>query len=123
MRACLTVILAIVTAMLGCSTPRADRGGFDSPNPAAKLYAIRDAGQRSDRAQIPRLIEQLGSDDPAVRLWTIQALERITGTRMGYNYYGDAAERDAAIRRWTQAYTTGQLNADAEQTDTAARSQ
>ena len=96
----------IVTAMLllpACA-PSALEGTFNSPDPAAKLNAIRRAGIERDRSAIPRLIEQLDSDDPSVRMFAIGALDRITGTRLGYNYYDPPAERRAAVDRWVRAY-------------------
>jgi HEAT repeat protein len=92
----------------GCG-PRAIDGGFDSDNPAAKLYAIRQAAAARDRAAVPRLVEQLDSDDPAVRLWAILALESITGERLGYNPYADAASRRPAIDAWAAAVHDGRF--------------
>lgn len=97
-------ILMCVAALLGagCSAPPASGGDFNSPDPAAKLYAIRAAGESRDRRHIPQLVEQLDSDDPAVRLFAIGALERITGERKGYNPYADEVSRRAAIEAWVE---------------------
>jgi hypothetical protein len=93
----------------GC-TPRASDGGFDSSDPASKLYAIVHAGQTKDRTKIPQLIEQLASDDQAVRMYTIEALRRITGQDMGYVHYAHPALRQQAIDRWVAAYRSGQFD-------------
>jgi HEAT repeat protein len=91
-------------AGLGSCAPAATEGGFDAANPAAKLYAIQRAGLREDRSKIPQLIEQLDSDDPAVRLFAIEALERMTGERRGYKPYDPPHRRAEAVDRWVQAH-------------------
>lgn len=97
---------AWVIAASACA-PRATEGGFDSDNPSAKLYAIRNAGLNRDRDAVPELVESLSHDDPAVRMMAISALDRITGTRLGYNPFASSHERDAAVKRWEQAARTG----------------
>lgn len=94
--------LALALAAIGCAPP-ASIGGFNSDDPASKLYAIRAAGESRDRSAIPPLVEQLDSDDPAVRVFAINALERITGERLGYNPYADDVGRRAAVERWVDA--------------------
>lgn len=44
----------------------------------------------------------LDAREPATRLLAIEALERLTGERFGFDYAGPVAERQAAIERWTQ---------------------
>ncbi len=102
------VLLLLLCA--GC-TPRASEGGFSSPDPASRLYAITEAGEQRDRDAIPRLIELLGSDDPAERMMAIHALERMTGTRNDYDPYALPAKRQVAIERWEQALQSGELGA------------
>ena len=99
----------MLPATWGCA-PRASDGGFHSANPGAKLYAIRQAGHTADRTAIPHLIEQLDSDDMAVRMYAIGALERITGTRRGYVYYESPAKRQPAVDPWVAAYRSGELD-------------
>lgn len=99
----------MVLTASGCG-PRASAGGFDSANPAARLYAIQQAAKARDRSAIPRLIEQLDSDDPAICLWAIYALETITGERMGYNPYASAEIRKPAIDTWAAAARNGTFN-------------
>src|SRR5262249_50631095 len=89
--------------------PAAIEGGFDSANPAARMYAIEQAGKSGDRTAIPRLVEQLDSDDCAVRLLAITSLERLTGETYGYRHYDPPEEREAAVERWTCAVRSGQL--------------
>ena len=96
----------------GACGPRATEGGFDSANPAAKLYAIQHAYEQDDPRAIPRLIEQLDSDDPAVRLLAIASLDEITGRTYGYDHADPPEIRRDAVRRWEQAWETGELTQD-----------
>jgi hypothetical protein len=99
----------IMLGLVACAEPPMSEGGFDAADPGSKLYAITRAGQQKDASAIPDLIQQLDSDDAAVRMYAIGALHRITGERKGYVYYAPQADRDAAIERWLDAYRNGQL--------------
>jgi len=102
---CLSILFFV-----GCGgTPPASSGGFDSPDPAARLYAITRAGQQNRYADVPQLIESLESDDPAERMMAIGALDRITGSRMNYDPYAPPQERQAAVAAWRSAWQAGQL--------------
>jgi len=96
-----------VAAPIACSPPPVSEGGFDSIQPAAKLYAIHAAGSTGDRSAVPRLIEQLDSDDPAVRMFAIEALERLTGQRLGYRAYDPPHRRAVSTERWRQWHRSG----------------
>jgi hypothetical protein len=102
------VLVSMLWGLFAC-TPPASRGGLDSDNPASKLYAIRGAGLSGDRAYVPRLVEELEHDDPAVRMMAINALEKLTGQRMGYNPYAGPVQRQAAVDRWVQAVREGKF--------------
>ena len=107
----LGILMAGFVSLTACdSPPSADEGGFHSPNPASKLYAIHQAGDQKDRNAIPDLVERLHDDDPAVRLFAIEALERITNERFGYNPYASADARQAAVLRWEQAVRKGKFS-------------
>lgn len=111
MRMLVGCIAGLLMLGLGaCAEPPVSEGGFDAADPGSKLYAITRAGRQKDASAIPHLIEQLDSDDQAVRMYAIGALERITGQRKGYVYYAPQAQRDAAIQRWVQACRDGQLS-------------
>jgi len=86
----------------GCGQPSMT-GGFDAPNPAAKMHATVQAARTGDRGAIVHIVELLDSDDPAVRLLAINALRRLTGETHGYEFDAPLDERDAAIRRWVHA--------------------
>ncbi len=102
---CIAAITSLLSLFLaGCQLggPRATDGGFDSENPGAILYAIHQAGETKDESAVLPLIELLDHDDPAVRLFAINALERITGKadRFGYDPYASEHDRRTAIDQW-----------------------
>ena len=72
---------------------------------------IERAMRTSDRSAIPKIIQQLDSDDPAVRLLAISALERLTGETRGYRYDDPRYLRDSAIHRWVDASAAGTAGA------------
>lgn len=96
-------------SLAGC-TPSVIDGGFDSPMSASRLYAIERSAREGNTSSIRHIIEQLESDDPAVRMMAIGALERLTGRTYGYDYGDPLLERRAAIRRWRDAYQSGALD-------------
>jgi hypothetical protein len=93
--------LMIVASIAGCGPQRGARF-VTSNDPAVKIPAIKEAAQEKDTDAIPNLIKALSSDDPAVRFYAIEGLQRLTGQTQGYNYYGTDDERAAAIARWNQ---------------------
>jgi hypothetical protein len=121
-RLLLLAILALAPS--GC-TPSVIDGGFDSPMPASRLYAIERASRAGDTTAIRSIIEQLDSDDPAVRLMAIGALQRLTGLTYGYHHDDDLLRRRAASWRWRDAYEAGELTqigaSAAGRSDIAAR--
>jgi len=94
--------VTVCTLLLaGCGpTINAD---FDSAEPAARNAAIVEAAAKNDRAAVPDLVRMLDSDDPATRLLAINALEKITGERLGFEYTAEEHERVNAVDQW-QAY-------------------
>lgn len=83
-----------------CATAAVYPGGLTSDDPAVCIRAIKVAGDRRDRAVLPLLVRQLENEDEAVRFYAILALEKTTGTRLGYDYAKPAAERARAVKRW-----------------------
>jgi len=107
-RTALPLGLALSACLGGCG-PSAREGGFDSDNPAARLYAIQHAAEQPSPHALRHLVSSLEHDDPAVRVWAIQAIERLTGTRLGYNPYADRLSRRRAVERWIQATREGRF--------------
>lgn len=88
----------------GCGGTRAS---FDADDPASQLAALEQAVEANDRSKIPEMIELLDSDDPAVRMFAILGLERLTGETHGYDFAAPEPERDAATERWVAWYNAG----------------
>lgn len=92
-----------IMVLLGCLV-----GGCFSPDPkslasdsaADAVPAIKAAADHDDRSAIPRLVQDLGDHDPAIRFAAISALKRMTGQDLGFCYYGDEWDRSQAIGRW-----------------------
>lgn len=112
-RLCLVVLGAGIVTWLAACAPPAISGGFDSPHPAARLFAARRAATESQpdalRDSMPGLIRNLESDDPAVRLVSAQALLDLTGETFGYRHFDPEWVRAPAVRRWRDAWERGEL--------------
>ena len=87
--------------LAGCTAPRPAPNIADA-DPTVKIAGIRQAVARKDRAALPALVEQLDSDDPAVRLYALGALERFAGERFGYECYFDEEQRKPSLARWRE---------------------
>lgn len=74
--------------------------GFDSPDPAGRVEALRRAAAAGDPASIPGLIGLLDSADSAERMYASVALTRLTGQDFGYSHADPEAARQAAAARW-----------------------
>lgn len=88
----------------GCTAPRRPLVVTD-PDPSVKIPAYKKAVRTKDRAAAKQLIVDLDSDAPAVRLYAIGALERMTGQCFGYRYYDTDQARQVAVARWDQWLT------------------
>ena len=64
------------------------------------MPAIKEAVAADDLKSSIAMINDLQSDDAAVRLFAIQGLKRLTGEDFGYRYYADPRQRAPAIERW-----------------------
>lgn len=92
-----------VSQIVGC-VAKSPEPQLGSDLPASRIAAIYAAAEHTDHAQLPMLIEELSSDDPAVRLYAIAALEKLTGQRLGFEPAANMAEREKAIDRWVAWY-------------------
>jgi hypothetical protein len=102
--------LLLVTTIAGCAwacqAPRPAPNVAD-PDPQVKIAGMKQAVANKDRSVLPKLVESLESDDPAVRFFAIRSLEQFAGDRLGYEYYADDDERKPAVARW-QSWLKGQ---------------
>ncbi len=71
-----------------------------NPDPSGKIPAIKRAVREKDRRSIQQLVKDLASDDPAVRFYAIEGLQRLTGETFNYRYYDDEDSRQPALLRW-----------------------
>jgi hypothetical protein len=101
-RLCLLVFF-VSLGSLGCSFREPSLGSSD---PALKVPAIKAAVQQDGTATEKQLVGELDNDDPAIRLYAISGLERLTGQRFGYEYYHNSQQRQEAIKRW-EAWLAG----------------
>ncbi len=103
---------SVLLTATGCPPP-AITGDFDSPHAAARLFATRRAAAETDPGRIasamPGLIRNLDSEDPAVRLLSIEALEQLTGETFGYRHFDPEWLRAPAVARWVAAWERGEV--------------
>ncbi len=92
-------IVALGAFIGGCTAPKPPPR-IEDRDPSVKIPAMRLAAQREDQSKIPLLIDQLDSEDPAVRFYAIEALQHLTNQDLGYLYYQDEVRRRPAIDRW-----------------------
>jgi HEAT repeat protein len=90
----------LIPALLVASCGPTIKADFNSPEPAARNAAIVKAAESRDQHAVPDLVRMLDSDDPATRLLAINALERITGQTLGYDFAATEFQRRAAADRW-----------------------
>ena len=95
-----TIILsgAMTCLVCGCFAP--EPPSIHSQDPDRLIPAIKIAVKEHDQSVIPILVDDLCSDDPAIRLYAINGLRRLTGEDFGYVSYADETVRKPAVTRW-----------------------
>ncbi|HSA26139.1 MAG TPA: hypothetical protein P5159_06390 [Phycisphaerae bacterium] len=73
---------------------------MNSPRPDERARAAIRAAETGDRDVIGILVDRLEDPDEGVRFYAILALERLTGTRMGYDYRVGWSQRRRAVQEW-----------------------
>jgi hypothetical protein len=107
MRRCSPYLFCAVMAAMGalcavgCSEPRGALS-VKSDNPTLKIPAIKEDVRNRDSRDVAQMVKDLNDDDPAVRLYAIEGLRRLTGETFDYHYYDDEDDRQPAIARWRQ---------------------
>jgi hypothetical protein len=94
--------IGAMLAIAGCGGGAREPRVVTNPDPSVKIPAIKQAVRQGDADVVPQLVKDLDSDDPAVRLYAIEALERLTGQTFGYRYFDDERERAPALKRWQE---------------------
>ena len=102
-RAVLAAVVGHVVgfAGAGCTAPRPPLV-VTNPDPSVKIPAYKKAVRAKDRAAVRQFVKDLDSDDPAVRLYAIDALRRMTGNTFGYRYYQSDEQRRPAVDKWNE---------------------
>jgi HEAT repeats len=90
-----------LASLAACSAPRPPLS-VKSEDTDVKILAIKKAVRARDKSVVPQLVEDLSSDDPAVRFYAIEALQELTGQTFEYRYYEDDNARKPAIEKWKQ---------------------
>jgi hypothetical protein len=85
----------------GCQEPTGPRTVANA-DPAVKIPAIKQAVADKDQREVAAMVKSLESDDPAVRLYAIEGLQRLTGQDFGYLFYAGEEERAPAVEKWKQ---------------------
>ncbi len=94
------VVTAGAVNLPGCAS--ALPVGFEEEAPDGRIHAIVDTARDEDSSKIPDLVAQLDSDDPAVRMFAIRALERLTDQTLGFHHADAPLDREQAIERWVR---------------------
>jgi hypothetical protein len=87
--------------MGGCQAP-APPLSVANPDPTVKIPAIKAAVRHDDLSAAPQMVQDLDSDDAAVRLFAIYGLRRLAGQDFGYRFYFDEQERRPFVQKWRQ---------------------
>ncbi len=92
---------AACLALSACG-PGPLKPSLNESDPAGKIPAMVQLGQgeAASPEQLRELIEALDSEDPAVRLYAIETLHRVTRRDFGYRYYAPPDERRERAARW-----------------------
>lgn len=108
----------ILTAVLflGCSSSLLDGdlglADLDNPDLTVRIMAIKWAGDNKVLPAVPSLVDNLQNEDSAVRLYSISALYRITGTDCGYDYKSSPSRRGQAVECWKSFIKSNDLESD-----------
>jgi hypothetical protein len=73
-----------------------------SDDPDLKINAIQRDAATNNTQDIATMVEELNSDDAAMRFYSIEALRRLTHEDFRYRYYEDDDQRAPAIGRWKE---------------------
>lgn len=93
------ILVPVLLGAAGCSLP-GQQPDYDSIDPAERTLAALETARDRDRNDIPELIEQLSSSDPAVRMIAARTLFDLTGETRGYYFADPEPKRRAAADAW-----------------------
>jgi HEAT repeat protein len=105
----------VLLAAVGCARPPFEYpAALNSERPDQRVAAICHACDIRDESVIPILVDRLEDEDEGVRFYAILALERLTGTRLGYEYHASEVERMRSVQRWRQRVANPSTQASGE---------
>lgn len=99
-------LLCLASCLGGCSAQSITQGGFNSPAPAARTFAVEQTVNQArasgavERSDLKSMVELLLADDSMVRFVAIAGLVELTGESRGYRFFDPPAVRYQAILRW-----------------------
>ena len=91
----------ILLAAAGCGRGRVNPV-ISSNDASEKIPGIVQAVKHKDLPKARHMVKGLSSDDPAVRMFSIGGLRRLTGETFGYNYYDDEEAREPSVKQWQE---------------------
>ncbi len=95
-------------ATAGCGPGRTPYPeALQSQRPQERAAAAKRAAELGDREVIGLLVDRLEDPDEAVRFYAILALEKLTGTRRGYDYRAGETDRWRAVQQWRRHLASG----------------
>lgn len=87
-------------ASLSACAPGILEGGIDDGDTGARVAAIERIERSTNRADIPKVVECLASNDPVVRQAAYRCLRNMTGETLGYRPDDPPLQRQRAVDRW-----------------------
>ncbi len=96
-------------AVVSCA-PDGTRRQLYAPSAFDRSRAAIQSAEARDADAIPLLVNQLEDHDAAVRLFAIQALQRISGETLGFEYYAPPDRRATAVARWRAVLREGRFH-------------
>lgn len=98
-----------IGSMLSCGGAPRQAEALRSANPFERSVAAVRAAESGDAEAVATLVDLLEDRDPAVRMYAILALRRLTAKDYGYRYYAELGERVRAVARWREALRQGDV--------------
>ena len=92
------ILIVIPLVLVGCGP--GIEPSFESSSPQARNKAIVAEVRKGEGADLRHLVRMLDAKEASTRLLAIEALERLTGERLGYDYAASVADRREAVERW-----------------------
>jgi hypothetical protein len=94
--------ISIMVAISFCAACQDSRGpvSIKSDDPDLQILAMKRDVACDNRDDIPAMVNDLQSDDPAIRFYAIEGLHRLTHDDFGYHYYDTDDERAPGLARW-----------------------